>query len=94
MFVTCNGGNISVADSCHGDYHPVEGSGDGSEAGVLINLDEIAKTGEDETTDADKKDEQAKFFVAVLKSVGNSLEARRMTSKLKNPGKFEDSEHL
>jgi len=90
----CDGGNITVADSCHGDNHPVEGSGDGSEARVLINLNEIAETGEDETADADKKDEQAKFFVAVLKSIGNSLEARRMTSKLENPGKFEDSKDL
>ena len=35
----------------HGDDDPVEGGGDGGEAGVLLDLDEEAETGQDEDYD-------------------------------------------
>ena len=42
-------GDVAVADSSHGDDYPVEGRGDGGEAGLgvraLLYLNEVAETG-------------------------------------------------
>ena len=61
----------------HGDDNPVEGSGDGGEPGVLLDLDEIGEAGEDEAADADQEDKESELLVAVLESVGDSLETWR-----------------
>ena len=39
----------------------------------MVNLYEVTKTCEDETTDTDKKDQEKQLLVAVLESVGNGL---------------------
>ena len=57
---------VSVANCGHGDHNPVECSGDGSEAGVLVNLNEVTETGKDEATDANKEDQQQQFLVTIL----------------------------
>ena len=50
MLTGC-GIDISVANRGHGDDNPVEGSGDGGEAGVVVDLNEVAKTADDQTGD-------------------------------------------
>ena len=39
----------------------------------MVNLYEVTKTCEDETTDTDKKNQEQHLLVAVLESVGNGL---------------------
>ena len=39
----------------------------------MVNLDEVAKTGKDEATDAHKEDKKKQFFVTVLQSISNGL---------------------
>ena len=65
--------NVPVSNSRHGDDHPVEGRGDGGEAGVLVNLNEVRQTCKDEAADTNKEDQKTKFFVTILKCVSNGL---------------------
>ena len=71
--ITCDWENVPVPDGGHSYHHPVEGGGDGSESGVLLDLYEVGEAGEDEATDADQEDQETQLLVAVLKSVGDSL---------------------
>ena len=48
---------VSIANCGHSYHNPVECGRDGSEARVLVNLNEVTETGKDETTDANKEDE-------------------------------------
>ena len=72
--LTCDWEDVPIPDGRHGDHHPVEGRGDGGEPGVLLDLDEVGEAGEDEAADADQEDQESELLVAVLESVGDSLE--------------------
>ena len=72
--LTCGGVDVPVADGGHGDHHPVEGGGDGGEAGVFINLNEVCKTCEDEAADTNEEDQKTQFFVTILKRVSYGLQ--------------------
>ena len=72
---------VTIAHCGHSDHNPVECSGDGGESRVIVDLNEVREAADDDSTDTHEEDEESKFFIAMLKSVGNSLKTRRMTGK-------------
>ena len=82
MLKTCSWVNIPVSHSGHGNDAVVDGRGDGGEARVVVRvrLNVIAETTNQETGDAHQEDQQTKLLVTVLQSVGDGLQARRVTS--------------
>ena len=74
--------------SCHGDDDPVECSGDVSEAGVILHLDVVSETGEDETRDDEDHDEETKFWNTLTQGEHNGLETLGVSGKLQNPKKY------
>ena len=74
---TCCWINVSVANGGHGDDTVVNGGGDGGEARVIVGvgLNVVAEAPNEEAGDAHQEDQQTKLLVAVLQSVGDSLQA-------------------
>ena len=74
-------GYVTIAHCGHSDHNPVECSGDGGESRVIVDLNEVREAADDDPTDTHEEDEESKFFIAMLKSVGDSLKTRRMAGK-------------
>ena len=77
--------DVSISHSCHGDDDPVECSGDVSEAGVILHLNVVGETGEDETRYDEDHDEETKFWNALTQGEHNGLETLGVSGKLQNP---------
>ena len=91
---TWGGGNVAIANCCHGDHNPVDTGGDWSEPTFTTLFDEEAETRKDEPRDQNEHQHQAQLTDGLLKGEGNWLEPWWVTSQLENPGKFEYSENL
>ena len=72
-FKTCNREDVPVAHRGHSDHHPVEGRRDGGEPWVLLYLDKVAETCEDDSAHTDQKDKKKKLLEAVLESIRDRL---------------------
>ena len=70
---TCDREDVPVAHRGHGDHHPVEGRRDGGEPGVLLYLNKVAETGEDDSAHTDQKDKKKQLLEAVLESICDRL---------------------
>ena len=78
----CSGGDVSVAHCSHGDDHPVDPRGDWGKARLRPDLNEVGEGGEDKAADGYEEDKEPEFLHAVLQSVGDGLESRRVTGQL------------
>ena len=85
---TCNREDVPVTHRGHGDHHPVEGRRDGGEPGVLLYLDKVAETGEDDPAHTDQKDKKKKLLEAVLESIRNRLQVWLNSDSILGPENF------
>ena len=90
----CDGIDVPVANSGHGDHHPVDPGGDGGEARGLALLNEVAEAGEAEAGDEDEHQHEAQLPEALSDGVHYGLEAGRVSAKLKDSSQLEYSENL
>ena len=60
--VTWGGVDVPVAHGGHGDDAVVDGGGDGGEAGVVVQLNEVAETADDEAGDAHQEHQQGQLL--------------------------------